>query len=147
MMHSFNLHIFLWIYMVYVAGQFLWIVWKSSRWFLCSKCLNWHKWEIKNNFTLVWCRCINSLHNVFTYQCLKKEARRINYKPKIRQNTALRLNGMHGNSSSTQCWTPCRAASSSGTAWVGNAYARSFAPWPVLSMSGHDDTTSPHQTF
>ena len=48
MMHSFNLHILWWIYMVYVAGRFLWIVWKSSRWFLCSKCLNWHKWKIKN---------------------------------------------------------------------------------------------------
>ena len=54
---------------------------------------------------------------------------------------------MHLNSSSTQCWTPCRAASSSGTAWVGNAYARSLAPWPILSISGCDDTTSPHQTF
>ena len=48
MMHSFNLHIFWWVYVIYVAGQFLWIVWKSRRWFLCSKCLNWHKWEIKN---------------------------------------------------------------------------------------------------
>ena len=48
MIQSFNLHIFWWIYMVYVAGQFLWIVWKSSRWLSCSKCLNWHKWEIKN---------------------------------------------------------------------------------------------------
>ena len=26
MMHSFNLHVFWWIYMLYVAGQFLWIV-------------------------------------------------------------------------------------------------------------------------
>ena len=54
---------------------------------------------------------------------------------------------MHLNSLSTECWTPCRAASSSGTAWVGNAYARSLAPWPILSISGYDDTTSPHQTF
>ena len=54
---------------------------------------------------------------------------------------------MHLNSPSTECWTPCRAASSSGTAWVGNAYARSHAPWPILSISGYDDTTSPHQTF
>ena len=48
MMHSFDLPIFLWIYLVYVAGEFLRIVLKSSRWFLRSKCLNWHKWEIKN---------------------------------------------------------------------------------------------------
>ena len=31
--------------------------------------------------------------------------------------------------------------------WVGNAYARSLAPRPILSISGYDDTTSPHQTF
>ena len=41
----------------------------------------------------------------------------------------------------------CRAASHSGTAWVDNAYARSPAPWAILSISGYDDTTSPHQTF
>ena len=39
----------------------------------------------------MWCRCINSLHNVFTYWCLKKETCRINYNPKICQNAALRL--------------------------------------------------------
>ena len=53
----------------------------------------------------MWCRCINSLHNVFTYQCLKKETRRINYKPKLSQNAALQLNGMHLSSPSTECWT------------------------------------------
>ena len=37
--------------------------------------------------------------------------------------------------------------SSSGTACMGNAYARSLAPWAILSISGYDDTTSPHQTF
>ena len=103
--------------------------------------------KLKIKFTLVWCRCINSLHNVFTYQCLKKETRRINYKPKICQNAALQLNGMHLNSPSTECWTPCQAASSSCMALVGNAYARSLAPWPILSISGCDDTTGPHQTF
>ena len=77
----------------------------------------------------------------------KKETRRIDYKPKICQNTALQLNGMNLNSPSTECWTRCRAASSSGMARVGNAYARSLAPWPILSISGYDDTTSPHQTF
>ena len=82
------------------------------------------------------CRCINSLHNVFTYQFLKKETSRIKYKPKICQNAALQLNGKHLNSPSTECWTPCRAASSSGTDWVGSAYARSLAPCPILSISG-----------
>ena len=77
----------------------------------------------------------------------KRKTHRINHKPKIRQNAALPLNGMHLNSPSTECWTPCRAASSSGTACVGNAYARSLAPWAILSISGYDDTTSPHQTF
>ena len=95
----------------------------------------------------MWCRCINSLHNVFTYQCLKKETHTINYKPKICQNAALQLNGMHLNSPSTECWKPCRAASSSCMAWVGNAYARSFAPWPILLISGYDGTTSLHLTF
>ena len=103
--------------------------------------------KLKIKFTLVWCWCINSLHDVFTYWCLKKETRRINYKPKFCQNVALQLNGMHLNSPSTECWTPCRTASSSGTAWVGNAYARSLAPWPILSISVYDDTTSSHQTF
>ena len=74
----------------------------------------------------------------FIAQCvyilmLEKKTRRINYKPKIRQNAALPLNEMHLNSPSTKCWTPCRAASSSGTAWVVNAYARSLAPWAILS--------------
>ena len=54
---------------------------------------------------------------------------------------------MYLNSPTTECWTTCRAASSSGTAWVGNACARSLVPWPILSISGYDDTTSTHQTF
>ena len=77
----------------------------------------------------------------------KGDTYRINYKPKSCQNAALQLNGMHLNSPSTECWKPCRAASSSGTAWVDNAYERWLAPWPILSISGYDDTTSPHQTF
>ena len=78
---------------------------------------------------------------------LEKKTHRINHKLKFRQNAALPLNGMHLNFPSTEFWTPCRAASSSGTAWVDNAYARSLAPWAILSISGYDDTTSPHQTF
>ena len=78
---------------------------------------------------------------------LEKNTHRINHKPKIRRNAALPSNGMHLNSPSTGCWTPCRAASRSGTAWVGNAYARSLAPWAILSISDLDDTSSPHQTF
>ena len=78
---------------------------------------------------------------------LEKKTHRINHKPQIRQNAALSLNGMHLNSPSTECWTPCRAASSSGTAWVDNAYASSLAPWAILSISGYNDTTSPDQTF
>ena len=77
---------------------------------------------------------------------LDKKTRRINYKPKIRQNATLPLNGMHLNSPSTECWTSCRAASGSDTAWVDNAYARSLAHWAILSIYGYDDTTSPHQT-
>ena len=73
---------------------------------------------------------------------LDKKTRRINCKPKIRQNAALPLNGMHLNSPSTECWTSCRAASG-----VDNAYARSLAHWAILSIYGYDDTTSPHQTF
>ena len=93
----------------------------------------------------MWCRCINSLHNVFTHW--KKRHVELITSQKISQNAALQLNGMHLNSPSTGCWTPCRAASSSGTAWVGNAYVRSLAPWSILSISGYDDTTSPPQTF
>ena len=78
---------------------------------------------------------------------LDKKTRRINYKPKIRQNAALPLYGMYLNSPSTDCWTPCLAASGSGMAWVDNAYAKSLAPWAILSISGYDDTTCPHQTF
>ena len=63
------------------------------------------------------------------------------------QNIAMSLNGMHLNIPSIECWTLCRAASSSGTAWVGNAYARSLAPWAILSISGYDDRTSPRLTF
>ena len=37
---------------------------------------------------------------------LDKKARRINYKPQIRQNAASPLNGMHLNSPSTECWMP-----------------------------------------
>ena len=29
----------------------------------------------------------------------------------------------------------------------GNAYVRSLAPWPILSTSDYNGTTSPHQTF
>ena len=54
---------------------------------------------------------------------LEKNTRRFNYQQNICQNAILPLNGMHVNIPSTECWTPCRAASSSGTAWVGNAYA------------------------
>ena len=36
---------------------------------------------------------------------LDKKTRRINYKPKIRQNATLPSNGMHLNSPSTECWT------------------------------------------
>ena len=71
MVHSFNLHIFWWIYMVYVARQFLWIVWKSRRWFLCSKCLNWHKWEIKTS-SLRSCDAGVSIHCIM---CLHIEKR------------------------------------------------------------------------
>ena len=78
---------------------------------------------------------------------LEKKTHRINHKPKISQNAALPLNEMHLNSPSTECWTPCRVASSSGTAWVGSAYARLLAPGAILSISGYDDTNSPHQTF
>ena len=148
MMHSFYLHIFWQIYMIDVAAQFLWMVWKSNRWLLCSNCLKWHKWEIKNQV----CARVMPLYLIQWMMCLhinawKKETRRINYKPKICQNAALQLNGMHLNSPSTECWTPCRTASSSDTAWVDNAYARSFAPWPILSISGYNDTTNPHQIF
>ena len=65
----------------------------------------------------------------------------------MRPNAALPLNGMHLNSLSIECWAPCLAAISSGTAWVDNAYARSLAPWAILSIFGYDDTTDPHQTF
>ena len=62
------------------------------------------------------------------------------------QNAAFSLNGMHLKIPQTECWTFCRAESSSGTARVGNQ-ARSLAPWAILSISGYEDTTSPHQTF
>ena len=55
---------------------------------------------------------------------LDKKTRRINYKPKIRQNATLPSNGMHLNSPSTECSTSCRAASGSGTAWVDNKLMR-----------------------
>ena len=77
----------------------------------------------------------------------QKNPRRFNYKPIFCQNTALPLNWMHLNIPSTECWTLCLAASSSSTAWVGNAYVMSLAPWAILSISGNDDTTSPRQTF
>ena len=56
---------------------------------------------------------------------LKKETRRINYKPKICQNATLQSNGMHLNSPSTECWAPCRAASS---------YRRAANPQKVLYL-------------
>ena len=75
-----------------------------------------------------------------------KKNHRINHKPEIRQNAALSLNGMLEQSIN---WIldAFRTASSSGMAWVNKAYARSLAPWAILSISGYDDTTSPHQTF
>ena len=83
-----------------------------------------------------------------TYQCLQNHTtRRFNYKPKLCQNVALSLNGLHLNIPSPESWTLCRAASSSGTAWVGNAWARSLASWAILSISGSDYTTGPHQTY
>ena len=51
---------------------------------------------------------------------------------------------MHLDIPSTECLPLCWATSSSGTAWMGNA--RSLAPWAILSISGYDDTTCPHQT-
>ena len=78
---------------------------------------------------------------------IENKTRRINYKSKIRQNVALSLNGMHLNNPSSESWTPCRAASSSRTAGVDNAYARSLAPWAILTISDYDDTTNTHQTF
>ena len=36
---------------------------------------------------------------------------------------------------------------SSCTAWVGSAFAKSLAPWTMLSISGNDNTNSPHRTF
>ena len=53
---------------------------------------------------------------------IENKTSRINYKTKIRQNVALSLNGMHLNNPSSESWKPCRAASSSSTAWVDNAY-------------------------
>ena len=96
--------------------------------------------KLKIKFTLTWCRCIN-------INAWKTHTLRFNYKPKLCQNAALTFNGMHLNIPSTECWWLCRTASNSGTAWMGNAYARSLAPWAILSISGNDDTTSHHQTF
>ena len=78
---------------------------------------------------------------------LEKKTRRFNCIPKICQNVAFPLNGMDLNNPWNECCTPCRAASSSGTAWVGNACARSLAPWAIVSISGYDKATSPHQNF
>ena len=110
--------------------------------------------KLKIKSTLTWCQCINSLYNVFPGQKMSRlgktkqnKNRRFDYKPKLCRNEALPLDGMHLNIPSTECWTLCRAASSSGTACVDNAYARSLAPWAILSISGDDDTTSPHKTF
>ena len=89
----------------------------------------------------------NVFHGLKKIPMLENKTRRFNYKSKICQNAALPLNGMHLNIPSTECWTLCRAASSSCTAWVGNAYARPLAPWAILSISDNDDTTSPRQTF
>ena len=72
---------------------------------------------------------------------------RFNYEPKLCQNAALLLNGMYLNIPTTEFPTLCRAASSSGTAWVGSANTRSLAPWAIISISRIDDTTGPHQTF
>ena len=76
----------------------------------------------------------------------RKKTHRINHTYKIRPNAALPLNGMHLNSLTTECWTPCRAASSSGTAWVDNAYARSLAlGTPLRQCCGWNSTQ--HQTW
>ena len=103
--------------------------------------------RLKIKLTLARYWCINSLLNVLTYWCLNKTLVDLITIQESCQNTTLSLNGMHLNIPSTAFWTPCRAASSSGTAWVGSAYARSLAPWAILSISAYDDTTSPHQTF
>ena len=50
-----------------------------------------------------------------------KKTRRINYKPEIRQNAALPLNGMHLNIPSTECWTP-----------VGPQAAQARPEWTML---------------
>ena len=71
----------------------------------------------------------------------KKNPHQFDYKPKLCHNAALPSNGIHLNIASTNCWTLCRAASSLGTVWVGNAYAKSFATWAILSISGYDDAT------
>ena len=108
--------------------------------------------KLKIMFTLTWCRCINLLHNVFLGS-KHINAWKITHADLITnlkllcQMQHLPLNGMHLNISSTECWTPCGAASSSGTAWMGNTCARSLALWVILSISGYDDTISPHQTF
>ena len=72
---------------------------------------------------------------------------RFNYKPNLCQNTELPSNVMHLTIPSRECWTLCRAASSSGTAWVGNAWAMSVASLAILAIFGNDDMTSHLQIF
>ena len=76
-----------------------------------------------------------------------KTTRRFNYKPRLCQNAELPSNGMHLDIPSTQCWAHCRTASSSGTAWVGNAYAMSLASWVIFTIFDNDDMTSPLNFF
>ena len=90
----------------------------------CRKCLNWHKWMISSRNA---CELINRI-----MYFLAKNTRRYNYEPKLYQNAALSLNGMHLNMPWIECWTLCRAAISLGTDWMGTAYARSHTPWVIL---------------
>ena len=99
LMDSFKLHIFWWMYRAYAGRQFLEIVWKSSQWFLCGKCLNWHNEKLKINFMLTWWRRINSLYNVswIKIPMLKKHMALITNRKNVCQNAALLLNAMHLN--------------------------------------------------
>ena len=123
LMHSFNLHIFWWMYKVYIKNSC-----KSHR----NKAVFYteNAWtdtseieKLKIKFTLTWCRCFNSLHDVFPSQknisMFEKTTRRFNYKPKLCQNSALSLNGTHLNIPSTECVTLYRAAAAQAhTGWT-----------------------------
>ena len=148
-MHSFNLHIYFGGFIRYMSlvnscksyGNQADGFCAANAWTDISA-----KLKIKLTLARYWCIC-NSLHNVLTYQCLNKTPVDLITNQESCQNAALPLNGMHLNIPSTEFWTPCRATSSSGTAWLGSADARSLAPWPIHSTFGYGDTTSPHQTF